>query len=142
LANTASPILESLRVGARLGVRAQDHKGGMRMEIKAEALKRCELITVSGRIDSATAPDLEEMLLGLIQAGQKNLVVNLRETDFISSAGLKALLSALMKARKTIPPGDVVISEIEDSLKDNFELVGFDRLFTFYNDDTLAVGSF
>jgi anti-anti-sigma factor len=112
------------------------------MEIKAEALKRCELITVSGRIDSATAPDLEEMLLGLIQAGQKNLVVNLHETDFISSAGLKALLSALMKARKAIPPGDVVISEIEDTLKDNFELVGFDRLFRFYDDDTLAVGSF
>ena len=112
------------------------------MEIKAEALKRCELITVSGRIDSATAPDLEEMLLGLIQAGQKNLVVNLHETDFISSAGLKALLSALMKARKAIPPGDVVISEIEDTLKDNFELVGFDRLFKFYDDDTLAVGSF
>lgn len=112
------------------------------MEIKAEAMKRCELVTVSGRIDSSTAPDLETTLLGLIKAGQKNIVVNLRDTEFISSAGLKALLSALMKVRKMIPSGDVVISEIKPGLREAFDLVGFDRLFTFYDEDLHAVGSF
>jgi anti-sigma B factor antagonist len=112
------------------------------MEIKAEAMKRCELITVSGRIDSSTAPDLEKALLGLIETGQKNIVVNLRETDFISSAGLKALLSALMRVRKMIPPGDLVISEIKPELRSSFDLVGFDRLFKFYDDDLHAVGGF
>lgn len=112
------------------------------MEIKAETMKRCEMVTVSGRIDSSTAPELEKLLLGLIQTGQKNIVVNLRDTDFISSAGLKALLSALMKVRKTIPPGDVVISEIKPDLKESFDLVGFDRLFSFYDDNLHAVGSF
>ena len=112
------------------------------MEIKAEAMKRCELVTVSGRIDSSTAPDLEKALLGLIQSGQKNIVVNLRDTEFISSAGLKALLSALMKVRKMIPPGDVVISEIQPELRSSFDLVGFDRLFTFHDDNLYAVGGF
>lgn len=112
------------------------------METMTEAMKRCELVTVLGRIDSATAPELEETLLGLIQAGHKNMVVNLAGTDYISSAGLKALLSALMKARKAIPPGNVVISEIRPELRESFELVGFDRLFTFYDNDTQAVGSF
>jgi len=112
------------------------------MDVKAETLKRCELVTVSGRVDSATAPRLEEMLLGLIQAGQKNIVVNLRDTEYISSAGLKALLSALMKVRRLVPPGDVVISEIQPELKETFNLVGFDRLFKFYETDTHAVGSF
>jgi anti-anti-sigma factor len=105
-------------------------------------MKRCELVTVSGRVDSATAPELEETLLGLIQAGRKNMVINLAGTDYISSAGLKALLSALMKARKAIPPGNVVISEIRPELRESFDLVGFDRLFTFYDDNTQAVGSF
>lgn len=112
------------------------------MDIKAETMKRCELITVSGRVDSSTAPELEKVLLGLIQTGQKNMVVNLKDTDFISSAGLKALLSALMKVRKMIPAGDVVISEIRPELRESFNLVGFDRLFTFYEDNTRAVGSF
>jgi anti-anti-sigma factor len=112
------------------------------MEIKAETMKRCELVTVSGRVDSSTAPELEKVLLGLIQAGQKNIVVNLRGTDFISSAGLKALLSALMKVRKMIPSGDVVLAETRPELRDSFDLVGFDRLFTFFDDNARAVGSF
>ena len=112
------------------------------MEIKAETMKRCELITVTGRVDSSTAPELEKVLLGMIQAGQKNIVVNMRDTMFISSAGLKALLSALMKVRKMIPPGDVVISEIKPDLKESFDLVGFDRLFKFYDDNLYAVGGF
>lgn len=112
------------------------------MDITAEKMKRCELVTVSGRIDSATAPELEETLLGLIQSGQRNIVVNLRDADYISSAGLKAMLSALMKVRKSIPPGNVVISEITPDLKESFNLVGFDRLFSFYDQDTQAVGSF
>jgi anti-sigma B factor antagonist len=112
------------------------------MEIKAETMKRCELLSVSGRVDSSTAPELEKVLLGLIQSGQKNIVVNMKDTDFISSAGLKALLSALMKVRKMIPAGDVVISEIRPGLRESFDLVGFDRLFTFYDDNMRAVGSF
>ena len=112
------------------------------MEIKAETMKRCELLSVTGRVDSSTAPELEKVLLGLIQSGQKNIVVNMKETDFISSAGLKALLSALMKVRKMIPAGDVVISEIRPELRESFDLVGFDRLFTFYDDNMRAVGSF
>jgi anti-anti-sigma factor len=112
------------------------------MEIKTEAMKRCELVTVSGRIDSSTAPELEQALLGFVQAGQKNIVVNLRDTTFISSAGLKALLSAHMKVRKAIPPGAVVISEITPELSESFNLVGFDRLFKFYDKDLQAVGSF
>jgi len=112
------------------------------MEIKAETMKRCELLSVSGRVDSSTAPELEKVLLGLIQSGQKNIVVNMKDTDFISSAGLKALLSALMKVRKMIPAGDVVVSEIKPELRESFDLVGFDRLFTFYDDNMRAVGSF
>ena len=111
------------------------------MDIKTQALKRCELISVTGRVDSSTAPDLEKVLLGLIAAGQRNLVVNLGQCDFISSAGLKALLSGLMKVRKAVPAGDLVIAEIRPELRESFDLVGFDRLFKFYDSDVDAVGS-
>jgi anti-anti-sigma factor len=112
------------------------------MEITSQAMKRCELVTVSGRIDSYTAPDLEKALLGLIAAGEKNIVVNLANADFISSAGLKALLTALMKVRRAVPAGDLVISEIKPELRESFDLVGFDRLFKFYSENVEAVGSF
>ena len=96
----------------------------------------------SGHVPNCVLGRNLKRLLGLIQSGQKNIVVNMKDTDFISSAGLKALLSALMKVRKMIPAGDVVISEIKPELRESFDLVGFDRLFSFYDDNMRAVGSF
>ncbi len=112
------------------------------MEIKVEAMKRCDLVSLSGMIDSANAPDLEEKLLDLIEGGQKNLVLSMGEVTFISSPGLKALLAAQIRARKKVPPGEVVISEIAPNLKEVLELVGLHHLFRFYDQDIEAVGSF
>jgi anti-sigma B factor antagonist len=112
------------------------------MEIKVESMKRCELVTVSGQIDSVNAPELEQQLLDLVEAGKKNLVVNLRDVTFISSPGLKALLAAQIRTRKKLPSGEVVISEIPPNLRDVLDLVGLHHLFKFYDQDVEAVGSF
>jgi anti-sigma B factor antagonist len=112
------------------------------MEITTEEMKRCELVRVSGKVDSLSAPDLEEALLAEIAAGHRNLVVNLADVDFMSSAGLKALLAAVIRARRHVPSGDVVITEIQPSLAGTFELVGLTHLFKFYNSDLEAVGNF
>jgi anti-sigma B factor antagonist len=116
--------------------------GGRLMEIKVENMKRCELVTLSGQIDSATAPDLQQALQDLIEGGSRNLVVNLRDVDFISSPGLTALLSARIKLRRKVPPGEVALSEISPRLRETFELVGFHHLFQFFESDLNAVGSF
>ena len=112
------------------------------MQIKVESMKRCELITLSGEIDSASAPDLEDQLLDLVESGRKNLVINLKDVSFISSPGLKAFLAAQIRTRKRLPPGEVVISEIPPNLKEVFDLVGLHHLFKFYDQDVEAVGRF
>lgn len=112
------------------------------MEITKESMKRCELLAVSGEVDTATAPELEHTLQNLIAAGKKNLVLNLKNVSFMSSAGLKALIGAQMKVRRMIPAGDMVLSEVPPHLRDTFELVGFHHLFTFHDSDVEAVGSF
>lgn len=112
------------------------------MEISTNSMKRCELVTVSGEVDSATAPDLEETLQSLIASGKKNLVINLKDVTFMSSAGLKALIGAQMRARRAIPAGDVVLAEVPPYLQETLELVGFHHVFKFYDDNVGAVGSF
>ncbi len=112
------------------------------METKVETMKRCDLVSLSGMIDSASAPGLEGELLGLIEGGKKNLVLSMREVTFISSPGLKALLAAQIRTRKKVPPGEVVLSEIPPNLKEVLELVGLHHLFRFYEQDVEAVGSF
>ena len=112
------------------------------MGVKIESLKSCELLTLSGQIDSVTAPDLEETLLGLIQAGKRKMVLNMKDVTFVSSAGMGALMSAQIKVRRRIPKGRIVFSEVSDQLRDTFELVGMHHLFEFYDRDVEAVGSF
>jgi anti-sigma B factor antagonist len=112
------------------------------MEIKIKTMKRCELLELSGHIDSSTAPELDRQLLDLIEAGRKNLVLSCRDVTFITSAGLKALLAAQIKTRRKVPQGEVVLSQLSPTMKEVLELVGLNHLFTIYETDTEAVGSF
>jgi anti-sigma B factor antagonist len=116
------------------------------MEIAHTPMKRCDLLAVEGRIDSATAPEFERQINDLIENGRKNLIVNLSQATFISSAGMKVLLASLKKVRSMLPAGDVVLSQVpegdEVNLKENFDLAGFTHLFDFYDSDVEAVGSF
>ena len=112
------------------------------MKIQIENMKRCELVTLSGEIDSASAPELEEKLVELIETGKRKLVLNFRDVTFISSAGINALLTAQVKARRRVPRGEVVISEIRPAMQDTLELVGLHHLFQFFDKDVDAVGSF
>ena len=112
------------------------------MEINIQSMKRCQLVTVSGDVDSSSAPQLEQELPGLVDGGHKHLVVNMRDVDFVSSAGMKALLAAQIRLRKALPSGEVAISELPSQLKDTFQLVGLHLLFKYYDNDVEAVGSF
>ena len=112
------------------------------MEIRTEEMKRCVLVTLSGRIDSSQAPDLETELVDLVQSGKKNLTINMKAVDFISSGGLRALVTARIKARRMTPMGNVVLSELQPRIFGTLELVGFHHLFTIYDTDLEAVGSF
>jgi anti-anti-sigma factor len=112
------------------------------VEIKVMTMKRCDVLTISGDIDSSTAPQLERQLLDLIEAGRRNLVLSCQGVTFISSAGLKALLAAQIKTRRQVPKGEVVLSQLSPALSETMELVGLHHLFTMYETDTEAVGSF
>jgi anti-sigma B factor antagonist len=112
------------------------------MEIQTQPMKHCTLVRLSGQIDSATAPEVEQALVNLIQEGSRNLAINLADVAFISSAGLSALLSAKIKTRRRLPPGDVVISEVTPRMRETFELVGLNHIFSFFDRDAEAVGSF
>ncbi|MFL7837557.1 MAG: STAS domain-containing protein [Candidatus Promineifilaceae bacterium] len=114
------------------------------LAINVEELKRVGLVTVGGRIDSTNASELDDVLKETIDAGQNNLIINLSAVEYISSAGLRAMVSALREAKKK--RGDLVISAPSPRVAEVFELAGLTTgltpLFTVYENDTAAVGSF
>lgn len=113
----------------------------MATKIISKQYKRVDLIEVVGRIDSSTAPQLDQTLQKIIKDGRYRIVVDLSETDFMSSAGLRVLLSALKQVRR-FNRGDMRLASLPDKIKKAFDLAGFLELFKAYDNSVDAVGSF
>ena len=109
------------------------------MEISVKPLKQVDIVSVSGRIDSATAPEFDNALKGLLERGRKKIVLDLTALDYMSSAGLRAMLSALKAAKNG--GGSLVLVNVNERVRDTLTLVGFQSLFLQFNDIVDAVDS-
>jgi anti-sigma B factor antagonist len=112
------------------------------LTIGIEPLEHCTLIRVAGDVDHAAAPELEGRLLAEIDAGHTNLVLNGRGVTYISSAGLRALMAAQTRTRRSQPQGKIIFSELSPPVERTFQMVGFHELFELYATDSEAAGSF
>ena len=111
------------------------------MEITVQEFKHCDMITIKGRIDSATAPQLAQALETANNAGKYKLVVNMSDLEYMSSAGFRALLAA-QRNSKRYNRGEVVLASVPDRIREALELAGFTELFKTFDDPLLAVGHF
>lgn len=110
------------------------------MELSVKPLKQVDVVTVTGRVDSSNAGEFENALKGLLNRGRHKLVLDFAQLDYISSSGLRAMVSALKSARNS--GGDVVIVKANDRIRDTLSLVGFQSLFVQYDDLLDAVDAF
>lgn len=105
--------------------------------------ERAMLVTLTiGSLDHATAPALAKALTQLTDVGKCKIVVDLTRCTYVSSAGLRVLLSARRVCRRW-NRGDVYLALPDPhSVRDTLELVGFTRIFGIYETPAEAVGSF
>ncbi len=84
-------------------------------------------VIVSGRLDTSTAPQLETELKESIN-GITELVFDISGLDYISSAGLRVLLSALkaMNAQK----GTMRVTGANEMVREIFDVTGFSDILT------------
>jgi anti-sigma B factor antagonist len=95
------------------------------------------LLTAAGRVDSTTASSLEQALLRAIDAGERRLAVDFTHVDYISSAGLRALLVAARKMKDA--RGAWALCALTEPVRQVFELAGFLPLFTIVPTSQAAV---
>ncbi len=111
------------------------------MEITTKQLKRVDVVTVSGRIDSSTAPKLAEVLTSIVDAGRYRICMDIKNLEYLSSAGIKVLIS-ILKTCKRWNRGDLRLANMPTQIADVFDLAGLTPLFKIYPDVVEAVGSF
>ena len=91
------------------------------MEI-TKNIKDSELdIQLRGRLDTSTAPQLEEEIKHSIN-GIKTFILDLNDLEYMSSAGLRIILSAQKTMNKQ---GKLIIRNVNDTIMEVFEMTGF-----------------
>ncbi len=96
------------------------------MTIKKE-LKGKELaVAPEGRLDTITAPELETELKASLD-GVEKLTLDFSKLEYISSAGLRVLLST-QKRMKT--QGEMTVSNVNETIMEIFEVTGFNDILT------------
>lgn len=83
-------------------------------------------LLLSGRLDTATAPELENEISGILPTAE-SLVLDMENLEYISSAGLRVIL----KTHKALEPkGGLKLRNVPESVKEVFDITGFSDFLT------------
>lgn len=114
-----------------------DHVSELTVELETQG--DVVVFICNGRVDSNTAKTLQSTVLGRIQEGADRVVMDLANTNYISSAGLRVILMAGKQIKAA--GGRFVLCGMQPSVRDVFEVTGFLRLFEVRDTRQAAVES-
>ncbi|WP_054848451.1 anti-sigma factor antagonist [Methanoculleus chikugoensis] len=113
------------------------------VEITEKRNGNIDIVTVKGRLDAGSSETAQERINGgVLDAGGRNLLVNLCELDYISSSGLRVLLATL-KRLKADGGGALRIACAQPQILEVFTMAGgFHRIFLLSPDEATALAGF
>jgi anti-sigma B factor antagonist len=111
------------------------------MEITTTQFKRCDVIKAIGRVDSSTAPQLEEAMNSIVESGRFKVVFDMSEVNFMSSKGWWVLIETQKKCKR-YKRGEIVLVNVKEEIRSSLDLVGMGSYFRIFDDVTSAVGNF
>lgn len=111
------------------------------MELVITEHGSCDQVTITGRIDSSTTPQIKAAINALIDDNHYNIIVDLQNVSFISSSGILTFIGA-QKSLLQKNRGEIVFINVPDLVFSSFELAGLDTIFAFYDDFASAASRF
>lgn len=110
------------------------------LSIVTDNTQAVSVMSVRGRVDSETAPELDSALSTLLADGRNKIVLNLREVDFLSSAGLRAMVKALKGVQGS--GGDVRLASVSEPIEVVLRTVGMLQMFKMFSTNEEAAAGF
>jgi anti-sigma B factor antagonist len=101
------------------------------MEISSSQQSQAIVVAVKGRMDAVAAPAFERTMADHVAAGARRVVIDCAALEYISSAGLRGLLTTAktIKARN----GELVCVALTDAVREVFEITGFTAIFPIFD---------
>ncbi len=98
-----------------------------KFEIQLSSISNIEIISLNGYLDAHTAPQLEKIIQDLMQNNKYKIIVDMKNLDYISSAGLGVFMAFIEEIRDN--GGDIKLAELKPKVYKVFDLLGFPILF-------------
>jgi len=106
------------------------------MEIIKSNLNQVEIFEIFGRINADNAKDFENVLIQSFEEGVTKMLIDLTNLEYISSSGLRVLLSI---AKKIGESGFIYLCSLQPQVAQIFSISGFNNIFPVYENKEAAL---
>ena len=98
----------------------------MSLNVKEDRAGQVLVLSPEGRLDSINAGEFQALVMGHIDGGEKCVIVDLSNLDYISSAGVRAAQLASRALKES--GGQFMLCAMSESIRRVFNISGFDRI--------------
>jgi len=95
------------------------------------------VITAEGRLDSQSAQDFQKKVLNCIDSGEKSILLDFSMIDYISSAGLRVILTSAKRQKEG--KGKLAVCSLVDNVREVFRVSGFETIVDIFPDRETAL---
>ncbi len=110
------------------------------MKILEEIINKTGVLRLTGRLDAASVKNFKDTVSSLVKKEICNIVIDMKEVEFIDSSGLGSLVSCLRIVNNE--GGDIRLSSLQNQIRSLLELTRMHRVFQIFDDTDTAVKSF
>lgn len=110
------------------------------MDISARQVNEATVVTITGSVDALTAGEVTDFLGQQLAADRNKLVADLSQVDFMSSAGLRAILTTLKESRRQ--GGDLHLAAAQPGVEKILKMSGFTNIIKSFATVDEAVAGF
>jgi anti-sigma B factor antagonist len=110
------------------------------MQITVKTENKVKVLEFSGNLDTQTFSDARDQLIEMIENGETKILANFEKLEYISSAGLRALLIAAKQLN--LIGGEIRICCLNGVVKEVFNISGFETIFKVFGSEPEALDGF
>ncbi len=108
------------------------------MHVEHESKDGIDIIFLKGRIDAQSAPGVNQEIVTVLEGGGNKILIDCKGLDYISSAGLRVLITVAKKLKAT--QGRLVLCNLGEKIYEVFEISGFTAIFEICASQEEALG--
>lgn len=110
------------------------------MNIHEEIIGKTGVVKLTGRLDAASVKGFKDSVASLVKKEICNIIVDMKEVEFVDSSGLGSLVSCLRLVNNE--GGDIRLSSLQNQIRSLLELTRMHRVFQIFDDTDTAIKSF